>query len=131
MASRIGEIIVDCSDPEAAAAFWCVALDYRITERDDTGVAIAGHSTAPTIIFDTSPDKKLHKNRLHLDICPVDTSQDDEVARLAALGAKRVDIGQGDVSWVVMEDPVGNEFCVMRTVLPPEPEPFHHIEGDA
>jgi hypothetical protein len=131
MASRIGEIIVDCSDPEAAAAFWCLALDYRITDRDDTAVAIAGHSTAPTIIFDTSPDKKLHKNRLHLDICPVDTSQDDEVARLAALGAKRVDIGQGEVSWVVMEDPVGNEFCVMRTVLPPEPEPFHHIEGDA
>jgi hypothetical protein len=129
MASRIGEIIVDCSDPEAAAAFWCAALDYRITDRDDTAVAIAGHSTAPTIIFDTSPDKKLHKNRLHLDICPVDTSQDDEVARLAALGAKRVDIGQGEVSWVVMEDPVGNEFCVMRTVLPPAPEPFHHIEG--
>ena len=95
-----------------------------IGSRDDAGVAIAGHSTAPTIIFDTSPDKKLHKNRLHFDICSVDTSQDDEVARLAALGAKRVDIGQGDVSWVVMEDPVGNEFCVMRTVLPPEPEPF-------
>lgn len=131
MASRIGEVIVDCSDPEAAAAFWRAALDYRITDRDDTGVAIAGHSTAPTIIFDGSTDQKLQKNRLHLDICPVDTSQDDEVARLAALGAKRIDIGQGDVSWVVMEDPVGNEFCVMRTVLPPEPEPFHHTEENA
>lgn len=131
MASRIGEIIVDCSDAEAAAAFWCAALDYRITDRDDTGVAIAGHSTAPTIIFDRTTDQKLHKNRLHFDICPVDTSQDDEVARLAALGAKQVDIGQVDVSWVVMEDPVGNEFCVMRTVLPPEPEPFHHLNDHA
>lgn len=131
MASRIGEIIVDCLDPEAAAVFWSAALDYRITDRDGTEVAIAGHSSAPTIIFDRSTDKKLHKNRLHLDICPVDTSQDDEVARLAALGAKRVDIGQVDVSWVVMEDPVGNEFCVMPTVLPPEPEPFRHIEEGA
>jgi len=131
MGSRISEISVDCSDPEAAAAFWCVALDYRITDRDDDGVVIAGHSTAPTVIFFRSTDDKLHKDRLHLDICPVDTSQDDEVARLAALGAKRVDIGQGDVSWVVMEDPVGNEFCVMRPSLPPEPEPIHHIDGDA
>lgn len=129
MASRIGEIIVDCSDPETAAAFWCAALDYRITDRDDTEVAIAGHSSAPTIIFGASTDVKLHKNRLHLDIYPVGTSQDDEVSRLVALGARRVDIGQGDVSWVVMEDPAGNEFCVMRTNLPPEPEPFHHLDN--
>jgi len=51
----------------------------------------------------------------------------EEVIRLEQLGARRVDIGQGDVSWVVMEDPVGNEFCVMRSILPPEPEPFHHL----
>lgn len=128
MASRISEISVDCSDPDAAAAFWCAALDYRITDRDDTSVEIAGHSTAPTIIFFVSTDAKLHKNRVHLDICPVGTSQRDEVSRLVALGAKQVDIGQGDVSWTVMEDPVGNEFCVMRTILPPEPDPFHHLE---
>lgn len=128
MPSRIGELIVDCSDPEAAAAFWCAALDYRVTDRDETGVAIAGHSSVPTIIFLGSTDTKLHKNRLHLDICPVDTSQAEEVERLVALGARRVDVGQGDVSWVVMEDPVGNEFCVMRTELPPEPEPFHHLD---
>ena len=126
MASRIGEIIVDCSDSEAAAVFWCAVLDYRIADRDGTEITIAGHPTAPTIIFDRSTDTKLHKKRLHFDIRPVDTSQDDEVARLTALGAKRIDIGQLDVSWVVMEDPVGNEFCVMSTVLPPEPQPFHH-----
>jgi hypothetical protein len=131
VASRIGEISIDCADPESAAAFWCAALDYRITDRDDVGVgvAIAGHSSAPTIIFAASTDVKLHKNRLHFDICPVGTSQHDEVARLEALGARRVDIGQGDESWVVMEDPVGNEFCVMRTVLPPEPQPFHHLDA--
>ena len=128
MASRIGEIAIDCSDPVAAADFWCEALGYRITDQDDTGVAIAGDPSAPTILLMVTSDVKAHKNRIHLDICPVDTTQDEEVARLEQLGARRIDIGQGDVSWVVMEDPVGNEFCVMATVLPPEPAPFHHLD---
>lgn len=126
MSARIGEIVFDCADPDAAAEFWCAALGYRITDRDDNGVAIAGDSRSPTIIFLLSTDSKVHKNRIHLDVCPVDASQDEEVLRLEELGAKRLDIGQGDVSWVVMEDPDGNEFCVMRTAIPGEPAPFHH-----
>jgi hypothetical protein len=55
---------------------------------------------------------KAVKNRLHLDLRPVD--QAAEVARLEALGARRVDVGQGEVSWVVMSDPDGNEFDVLR-----------------
>ncbi|MGH9262844.1 MAG: VOC family protein, partial [Acidimicrobiales bacterium] len=52
-------------------------------------------------------------NRLHLDIAPVARGdQRAEVDRLVSLGATRVDIGQGDVRWVVMADPDGNEFCV-------------------
>ncbi|HJQ94119.1 MAG TPA: VOC family protein [Acidimicrobiia bacterium] len=59
-------------------------------------------------------DAKKNKNRLHLDIVPPsDGDQAAEVDRLLAKGAKRVDIGQGDVSWVVMADPDGNEFCVL------------------
>nr|WP_078871752.1 VOC family protein [Streptomyces sp. NRRL S-337] len=49
--------------------------------------------------------------RLHLDFRPDD--QDAEVVRLVAHGAQRVDIGQGDQSWVVLADPEGNEFCVL------------------
>lgn len=57
---------------------------------------------------------KAGKNRLHLDIAPrPDGDQAAEVERLVALGARRVDIGQGDVSWVVMGDPEGNESCVL------------------
>jgi hypothetical protein len=53
------------------------------------------------------------KNRLHFDLAPDD--QDAEVERLLALGARRVDIGQGETrSWVVLADPEGNEFCVLR-----------------
>ncbi|MFV1970160.1 MAG: VOC family protein [Acidimicrobiia bacterium] len=130
MTVRIGEFVIDCSDPVAAAEFWCEALGYRITDQDHTGVAIAGDSAAPTILLMATSDVKANKNRLHFDVCPVDTSQEEEVRRLEGLGARRVDIGQADdVSWVVMEDPVGNEFCVMGTVLPPEPTPFHDIES--
>ena len=129
MPVRIGEMSIDCSDPQRAAAFWCEALGYRITDQDETGVAIAGDSSAPTILLIGTTDVKLAKNRLHFDVCPVGTTQDQEVSRLESLGARRIDIGQGDASWVVMEDPVGNEFCVMKTVLPPEPAPFHHLDS--
>jgi hypothetical protein len=66
-----------------------------------------------------------HKNRMHLDTCPVGMTQENEVLRLEQLGARRIDTGQREVSLVVTEDPVGNEFCVMLSVLPPEPAPFH------
>ena len=57
---------------------------------------------------------KVGKNRLHLDIAPPPGGdQEAEVERLTALGATRVDIGQGEVTWVVLADPDGNEFCVL------------------
>ena len=67
------------------------------------------------------PEGKTIKNRVHLDVSPADSEQADEVRRLLALGARRVDVGQadeGEVSWVVMADPEGNEFCVLATRRP-------------
>ena len=56
---------------------------------------------------------------MHIDLRPKD--QAAEVARLEALGAHRVDVGQGaDVTWVVLADPDGNEFCVLRALRPDE-----------
>ena len=66
----------------------------------------------PSVIFVPAQQKKTIKNRLHLDVLPLDGSQDEEVARLLALGARRADVGQTEVPWVVMADPEGNEFCV-------------------
>ncbi len=128
MTVRIGEISIDARDPEVLAVFWCGALGYRVTARDDRSVVIAGDDRAPTILFDRSTDPKPVKNRIHFDLCPVVPSgRDDEVERLLRLGARRIDIGQDPASsWVVLADPEGNEFCVMRTALPPEPEPFPH-----
>lgn len=59
------------------------------------------------------------KNRLHLDVSPIDGSTEDEVTRLLGLGATKTDVSQGsDRNWVVMADLEGNEFCVLRTLAP-------------
>ena len=71
-------------------------------------------------------DEKRGKNRLHLDLRP--DNQEAEVQRLEQLGAVRVDIGQRDVSWVVMADPEGNEFCVLRSrPLSTDPETMQSL----
>src|SRR5262245_9151416 len=127
MASRIGEIIIECPDPDVVAAFWCAALGYRETDRDHTGVAVAGAPNAPTLLLIGSAEPKRGKNPIHFDLCPTDREQAAEVRRLVELGARPVDIGQRDVPWVVLADPAGNEFCVMPKAIPPEPEPYHHL----
>jgi hypothetical protein len=69
------------------------------------------------MVFVRVPEGKSVKNRLHIDLAP-HTSQDRdaEIARLERLGAKRVDVGQSaDVSWTVLSDPEGNEFCVLSS----------------
>lgn len=65
------------------------------------------------LLFVAVPGAKSAKNRLHLDFRPGD--RDAEVERLLALGATRADVGQGEPSWVVLADPEGNEFCVLRS----------------
>ena len=124
MASRIGDIIIDCNDPELLAGFWCEVLGYRIFARDETGVAIRGATISPDILFIRVSEPKGTKNRLHFDVCPTDRGQDEELARLLGLGAKRSSI-IGSGSWVVLEDPEGNEFCLMSKQIPAEPTPFH------
>jgi len=121
---RIQCIDIDCLDPFAVAAFWQEALGWRRTHEEPDEIVLeppAGSpqdGVAPDLLFLRVPDPTPGKNRLHLDLRPED--QDAEVERLISLGARRASIGQGDeVSWVVMADPEGNEFCVLRS-LPPE-----------
>jgi catechol-2,3-dioxygenase len=124
MASRVGDIVIDCADAERLAAFWCAVLGYRVFDRDDTGVAIRGAPTSPDLLFIRVPEGKTVKNRMHFDVCPTDRDQAAEVDRLLGLGARRSSI-VGSGSWVVLEDPEGNEFCVMSKRIPAEPAPFH------
>ena len=122
---RIQCVVVDAGDPERLARFWSEAIGWRITyESDDEWAVEAPEGSpaigvAPDILFVKVPDRKLSKNRLHLDLRPAD--QQAEVDRLIALGAAPADIGQGDTRWVVLADPEGNEFCVLPP-LAPEPD---------
>jgi hypothetical protein len=119
MALSIQSLVIDANDPSALAAFWEQALGWRRTyeEPDEVVLEPPEHSledgVAPDLLFGRVPEGKAGKNRLHLDLRPDD--QAAEVARLLGLGASLADVGQGDdVSWVVMTDPVGNEFCVLE-----------------
>jgi len=122
---RIQCIVVDAGDPERLARFWSEAIGWRITYESDDEWAVEppegspATDVAPDILFVKVPDRKVSKNRLHLDLRPAD--QQAEVDRLIALGAAPADIGQGDSSWGVLADPEGNEFCVLPP-LAPEPD---------
>ena len=119
MAPEITQLTVDASDPHALAAWWREVLDWTYpweATPDDDEVEIAPRGgNATNLLFIKVPEVKSLKNRLHLDIRPGDgTTQADELERLLALGATRVDIGQGEVPWHVLADPEGNEFCLLR-----------------
>ncbi|MFN8633595.1 MAG: VOC family protein [Chloroflexota bacterium] len=113
-------LAVDCADPARLARFWAEALDYKILDGDDPDEAaiVPKDGKGTQLLFLRVPEGKTLKNRLHLDLRPGD--RDAEVARLEALGATKVDIGQGSPSWVVMADPEGNEFCILRALTAEE-----------
>ena len=125
MTLRIQCLSIDAFDPAAQAAFWAAALGWRQTHTEPDEVALEPPAGSPAdgvaadLLFLRVPEGKAVKNRLHLDLRPDD--QAAEVARLEGLGARRVSVGQGDeVTWVVMADPEGNEFCVLRALRPDE-----------
>ncbi|MEO7260163.1 MAG: VOC family protein [Jatrophihabitantaceae bacterium] len=125
MGLRIQCLCIDTTDPARLATFWQSALSWRRTHEKEDEVVLeppAGSSedgVVPDLVFLRIPEQKAGKNRLHLDLRPQD--QAGEVDRLEQLGARRVDVGQdSDVSWVVMGDPDGNEFCVLRPLTQPE-----------
>lgn len=125
MALFVNALSVDAHDPLALARFWSEALDWPIVEvgEEDDEVMLAPSRERPPppgvypLLFVRVPDTKTVKNRWHFDLAPED--QDAEVRRLEGMGARRVDIGQGVQTWVVMADVEGNEFCLLRS-LPPE-----------
>jgi predicted enzyme related to lactoylglutathione lyase len=110
---RFYQLAIDAHDPKRLAEFWSAALEQPILyESADEVIVGRDEHSYPGLCFLPVPDGKEVKNRLHIDLDPDD--RDVEVDRLLALGARRVDVGQGpDVSWVVLADPEGNEFCVL------------------
>jgi catechol 2,3-dioxygenase-like lactoylglutathione lyase family enzyme len=125
MACRITELVIDCHDPERLAAFWCEVLDFVVLERAADGIEIGPAGAGfggpqPTLVLSPTGEPKRGKLRLHFDVNATDSDQDTELGRLLAAGAALVDIGQTPaVSWHVLADPEGNEFCLLRARVCP------------
>jgi predicted enzyme related to lactoylglutathione lyase len=115
MPSRIAVIAIDAVRPRMVADFWCNVLGWHVVDEDDGVISIAPPDGAwPTIDVLGVAEGKAVKNRLHLDLRADGVATRDELERLLSLGARRVDVGQRpDVSWVVLSDPEGNEFCLL------------------
>src|SRR2546429_5066947 len=123
MTSKFTELCIDCADPDELARFWCAVLGYEVRDTEEGVVTIGSPdvpeggnrpgTVPPVLTFARVPEGKSIKNRLHLDLNATDREQDEEVRRLLDHGARHVDVGQGEQSWVVLADPEGNEFCVL------------------
>ncbi|MFD1149401.1 VOC family protein [Saccharothrix hoggarensis] len=114
MTTRWHDVVIDSAEPAALARFWSALLDRPITGEDDDEVDVA-LAEGQELVFVPVGDPKSVKNRLHLDLASTSPAdQEAIVTRAVDLGARPVDVGQGDVPWVVLADPEGNEFCVLE-----------------
>ena len=128
MSVRWYTTVIDCHDVAAQSRWWAEVLDWRLVYEAADEVVIVPlrafdesrdipvEERGPGLVFVPVPESKQVKNRLHIDLAPrASDDQAAEVARLEAMGAKRVDVGQGDARFVVLADPEGNEFCVLTS----------------
>ena len=115
MPLTLHHIVVDTHDLPGLARFWA-ALRWQVLSEREREVVIGPAEFAPIgMCFMPVADRKVGKNRLHLDLTCEAEDREAEIDRLLALGAREVDIGQtGQESWTVLADPEGNEFCVVR-----------------
>ena len=126
MSLRWYSVVVDCEDIAAQSRWWGAVLGWKIAyeaadevvivpeQALDAGNSVPLEQRAPGLVFVPVPEGKTLKNRLHIDLAPPpDADQETEVRRLVGLGATCVDVGQVEVTWVVLADPEGNEFCVL------------------
>jgi catechol 2,3-dioxygenase-like lactoylglutathione lyase family enzyme len=121
MSTRLVHLVLDANDPPRLARFWAGALGWEIAAEEDGEVDVwpAGYHypdpVALPLVLVPVPEPKTVKDRMHLDLATESLEhQAAVVERLRSLGARPLDIGQGDVPWVVMADPEGNEFCVLE-----------------
>jgi hypothetical protein len=124
MTARVSHTSVDCRDAYALSEWWRGVLDYTDIEDDpneagDEECMIVSRDGSHRLLFIEVPEGKTVKNRIHLDLEPVDGTRDDELARLLAHGVTEVTDHRGTygpgTGWVTLTDPEGNEFCILRS----------------
>ncbi|MET9255463.1 VOC family protein [Streptomyces sp. NPDC003717] len=111
----LAAVVVDCADPRAMARFWAEATDWTVHEVTDGSATLrSAEGTGPYLEFLRTPGGKAAPDRVHLDLLPYPGHDPAaEAARLRALGATDLDLGQGDAPWTCLTDPEGHEFCVL------------------
>jgi len=116
------DIVIDCANPEKLADFWAEALGYAKAGFFDPDFVLLPRERAhPPVMLQRVAEPKTAKVRIHFDLRVPDI--ETEARRLEAIGARRIDIGQGDdPGWITMVDPEGNEFCVCPGVPLPDAE---------
>jgi hypothetical protein len=115
--TRLVNLVADAADPAASGHWWAAALGWEVTFETRHEVAVEPPAGTPGIplVFVPVPDAKTVPNRVHLDLAsPSTEAQAALVDRLLDGGATRADVGQGEVPWVVLADPEGNELCVLE-----------------
>ena len=125
MTARVSHTTIDCRDAYTLSEWWKGVLDYVDVEGDPN---LPGHEEcmilsregSHKLLFIEVPEGKTGKNRIHLDLEPVEGSRDDELARLLRHGAVEVADHRGQygpgTGWVILADPEGNEFCILRNL---------------
>jgi hypothetical protein len=111
----VAAIVSAAADPMALAGFWSAASGWPITRTGATFASLCDpDGRGPWLEFVRSARPHEVKNRVHLDVAPYpEGAIATEVARLADLGARPIDLGHGEVPWQVLADPEHNEFCVL------------------
>ena len=128
----VDSITVDCVDWPAQIDFWSALIGYAEDPQDPNNPGdpigmIVGPAGGPSLLFIPVPERRTVKNRLHLDLKPVGTTRDAEVERALGLGATLVDDRRepSGAGWVVLADPEGNEFCIVRSAAERVGQPDH------
>lgn len=122
MVALISHTTFDCRDAHALAVFWGKVLGFTFDAQNpdhpgDEECMIFSRDRSQRLLFIEVPEAKQVKNRLHLDLVPAEGTRDQELARLLELGARTIDDRRmpDGTGWVVLADPEGNEFCILRS----------------
>lgn len=115
MPTRLASVVIDAHDLRAQATFWSAALGWPVTFEADDEFVVEDEALGFALVFVPVPEPKEVKNRIHVDLGSTSaTHQAEQVERLLGLGATQADVGQTAADdWVVLQDPEGNELCVL------------------